>query len=168
MPALHSKKKISFKIVVCSSCYLLDHRSLGQWASKGSTIRLETKKFLFHSYSQSLVLHTFPQPPEQCVRRPELARLSAVPTRGAVEDSHLDVFSNLDSGYRLRFPPLIWTTKDQWISPVCQRAACRWEWGSDSQHQHSHRCQRSTGKPPSPWTNYILFMRPLVEKWSHK
>ena len=45
MPALHSKKKISFKIVVCSSCYLLDHRSLGQWASKGSTIRLETKKW---------------------------------------------------------------------------------------------------------------------------
>ena len=114
------------------------------------------------------VLHNSPQPPEQCVRRPELARLSAVPTRGAVEDSHLDVFSNLDSGYRLRFPPLIWTIKDQWISPVCQRAACRWEWGSDSQHQHSHRCQRSTGKPPSPWTNYILFMRPLVEKWSHK
>ena len=121
------------------------------------------RRALFHSYSPSLVFHnTFQQPPEQCVRRPELARLSAVPTRGAVKDSHLDVFSNLDSGYRLRFPPLIWMlslelhplclfkTKDQWISPVCQQAACRWQWGSDSQHQRSHRCQRSTGKPPSP------------------
>ena len=130
------------------------------------------RRALFHSYSPSLVFHnTFQQPPEQCVRRPELARLSAVPTRGAVKDSHLDVFSNLDSGYRLRFPPLIWMlslelhplclfkTKDQWISPVWHLRLTEWDSETENALSQGHACSPT---PPLQSQSQTLRLKIVV------